>query len=117
VYTTISYTYCISQKKRHNLTIDQYNDSLNKQEAGFHLTLGIKALGPGVSRVDIYMELVYISTPFISLALQGKSLFWELRGLSPNLHINVSVSDLYIYSQDRSIYFLQKNRQIDRGNT
>ncbi len=23
-------------------------------------------------------------------------LFWELRGLSPNLHINVSVSDLYI---------------------
>jgi hypothetical protein len=25
-------------------------------------------------------------------------LFWELRGLSPNLHIHVSVSDLYIQS-------------------
>jgi hypothetical protein len=23
-------------------------------------------------------------------------LFWELRGLSPNFHIHVSVSDLYI---------------------
>ncbi len=36
-------------------------------------------------------------------------LFWELRGLSPNFHIPVSVSDLYIYSQDRSTYFLQQN--------
>jgi hypothetical protein len=43
-------------------------------------------------------------------------LFWELRGLSPNFHINVSVSDLYIYSQDRSTHFLQSNRQIDRWN-
>ncbi len=25
----------------------------------------------------------------------------ELRGLSPNFHIHVSVSDLYIYSQDQ----------------
>jgi hypothetical protein len=30
----------------------------------------------------------------------------ELRGLSPNFHIYVSVSDLYIYSQNRSTYFL-----------
>ncbi len=28
----------------------------------------------------------------------------ELRGLGPNVHINVSVGDLYIYSQDRSTY-------------
>ncbi len=31
-------------------------------------------------------------------------LSWELRGLSPNFHIQVSASDLYIYSQDRSTY-------------
>jgi hypothetical protein len=43
-------------------------------------------------------------------------LFWELRGLSPNFHVHVSVSDLYIYSQDRPTYFLQQNRQIDSGN-
>ncbi len=40
-------------------------------------------------------------------------LFYELRGLSPNFHIRVSVRDL---SQDRSTYFLQQNRQIDCGN-
>ncbi len=55
-------------------------------------------------------------------ALQRKSrlfsvlLFWELRGLSPNFHIRVSVNDLYIYSHDRSTYYLQQNRQIDCGN-
>jgi hypothetical protein len=38
-------------------------------------------------------------------------LIWELRGLSPNFHIDVSVSDLYI----QSTYFLQQNRQIDCG--
>jgi hypothetical protein len=43
-------------------------------------------------------------------------LFWELRGLSPNFQVHVSVSDLYIYSQDRPTYFLQQNRQIDSGN-
>ncbi len=32
-------------------------------------------------------------------------LFWELRSLSLNFHIHVSVSDLYIYSQDPSTYF------------
>jgi hypothetical protein len=31
-------------------------------------------------------------------------LFWELRGLSPNFYIRVSVSD-FIYSQDWSTYF------------
>jgi hypothetical protein len=43
-------------------------------------------------------------------------LFWEFRGLSPNFLIHVSLNELYIYSQDRSTYFLQQNRQIDRGN-
>ncbi len=33
-------------------------------------------------------------------------LSWELRGLSPNFHIHVSVSDLYtVYSYVRSTYF------------
>jgi hypothetical protein len=51
--------------------------------------------------------------------LQRKShlcfLYWELHGLSPNFHIHVSVSDLYIPRIDPHI-FLQQNRQIDRGN-
>jgi hypothetical protein len=57
-------------------------------------------------------------------ALRGKShlciFFWKLRGLSPNFHIHVTVSDLYIYSQDRSLIgphiSLQQNRQTDPGN-
>ncbi len=43
-------------------------------------------------------------------------LFWELRGLSPNFHIHVSVSHLYIPRIGPHKYFLQPNRQIDRGN-
>jgi hypothetical protein len=42
-------------------------------------------------------------------------LFWELRVLSPNFHIHVSVSDLYIPRIGPHI-FLQQNRQIDQGN-
>jgi hypothetical protein len=34
---------------------------------------------------------------------------------SVNFHIHVSVSDFF--PKDRSTYFLQQNRQIDRGNT
>jgi|LakMenE18May11ns_1017448.scaffolds.fasta_scaffold5863496_1 hypothetical protein len=30
----------------------------------------------------------------------------ELRGLSPDFHIHVSVSDLYVYSHIRPTYFL-----------
>jgi hypothetical protein len=41
-------------------------------------------------------------------------LFWELRGLSPNFHIHVSVSDLYMYSEVCPHIFA--SRQIDRGN-
>jgi hypothetical protein len=37
-------------------------------------------------------------------------LFWELRGLSPNFHIHVSVSDFYIPRIGPYI-FLQQNRQ------
>jgi hypothetical protein len=39
----------------------------------------------------------------------------ELRGPSPNYHIHVSVSDLYIPRIGPHI-FLQQNRQTDRGN-
>ncbi len=42
-------------------------------------------------------------------------LFWELRGLSPNFHIHVSVSDLYIPRIAPHIS-LQQNRQTDPGN-
>jgi hypothetical protein len=38
----------------------------------------------------------------------------ELRGLSPNFHIHVSVSDLYIPRTGPHI-FLQQNRQTDPG--
>ncbi len=36
-------------------------------------------------------------------------LFWELRGLSPNFHIHVSVSDLYILRIGPHIWLQQKN--------
>ncbi len=39
----------------------------------------------------------------------------KLRGLSPNLHIYVSVSDLHIPTVGPHI-FLQQNRKTDRGN-
>jgi hypothetical protein len=40
----------------------------------------------------------------------------KMRGLIPNTYIHVSVSDLYVYSQDRSPILLQPNRQTDDGN-
>jgi hypothetical protein len=42
-------------------------------------------------------------------------LFWELRGLSPNFHIHVSVSHSYIPRIGPHIS-LQQNRQTDPGN-
>ncbi len=42
-------------------------------------------------------------------------LFWELSGLSPNFHIHVSASDLYI-PRIGSHIFLQQNRQTDPGS-
>jgi hypothetical protein len=39
----------------------------------------------------------------------------ELRGYSPNFHIHVSVSDLYITTIDRSI-LLQENMWTDPRN-
>jgi hypothetical protein len=39
----------------------------------------------------------------------------ELRGLSHNFHIHLSVSDLYV-SRISQHTFLQQNRQINRGN-
>jgi hypothetical protein len=44
--------------------------------------------------------------------LQGK----KMLGLSPNFHIHVSVSNLYIPTIGPPI-FLQQKRQTDRGNT
>jgi hypothetical protein len=41
-------------------------------------------------------------------------LLWELRGLNPNFHIHVSVSDLCIPRIGPNI-FLQQNRQSDPG--
>ncbi len=55
---------------------------------------------------------------FISTATKNPIyvfLFWELRGLSPNFHIYVSVIDLYIPRICPHI-FLQQNRQTDPGN-
>ncbi len=44
-------------------------------------------------------------------------LLWEFRSLSPNFHIRLFCERfVLIYSQDRSTYFLQQNRQIDCGN-
>ncbi len=42
-------------------------------------------------------------------------LSWELRGLSPNFHIHMSVSDLYIPRSSPHIS-LQQNRETDPGN-
>ena len=42
-------------------------------------------------------------------------LFWELRGLSPNFHIHVSVRDLYIPRIGPHIS-LQQKRQTHPGN-
>ncbi len=42
-------------------------------------------------------------------------LFWNLRGLSPNFHIHVFVSDLYIPRIGPHIS-LQQSRQTDPGN-
>jgi hypothetical protein len=39
-------------------------------------------------------------------------LFWELRGLSPNFHIHVSVSDLYIPMIGPHISSSRKGRPI-----
>jgi hypothetical protein len=41
-------------------------------------------------------------------------LFWEMRGLTPNFHVHVSVSDLYIPRIGPHL-FLEQKRRIDRG--
>ena len=40
----------------------------------------------------------------------------ELRGHSPNFHIHVSVSDLYIPTIDQPIYSAEGNMWTDLGN-
>ncbi len=55
----------------------------------------------------------------VASTLQGKSiyvfLFWELRGLSPNFHIHVLLSDLYIPRIGPPI-FPAAEQQTDLGN-
>jgi hypothetical protein len=63
----------------------------------------------------------YVPVVYMALAVHCKEnpiyvfLFWELRSLSPNFHIHVSVSDLYIPRIGPHIS-LQQNRQTDSGN-
>ncbi len=64
-----------------------------------------------------FQTTLFFCSITVCSALQQKShlctvfLFWELRGLSPDFHIHVSVSDLYILGISPHI-FLQQNRQI-----
>jgi hypothetical protein len=68
--------------------------------------------------------LLYIFLFYSPQALHCKEnpiylfLFWELRGLSPNFHIHVSVSDLYIPRIGPHIFLQQstERRQTDPGN-
>ncbi len=63
-----------------------------------------------MDRMSIFKVVHTLMSPLLKLcrwSLHCKEnpiyvfLFWELRGLSPNFHFYVSVSDLRIYSQDR----------------
>ncbi len=81
-------------------------------------------LGVGEGRGELHPALRYLLeglVPFFH-TLQRKILFMyifpeeELRGLSPNFHIHVSVSDIYITRICRRHIFLQQNSQTDRGN-
>jgi hypothetical protein len=57
----------------------------------------------------------YSSIPLTALQRNNAFPEKELRGLSSNFHIHVSVSDLYIPRIGPHI-FLQQNRQTDCGN-
>jgi hypothetical protein len=61
------------------------------------------------------IEMIFTSVPQCNENPIYVFLFCELRSLSPNYHIHVSVSVLYIPRICTHI-FLQKNRQIDRGS-
>jgi hypothetical protein len=60
-------------------------------------------------RLDCQPTLFYKENPIYVL------LFWELRGLSPNFHVHVSMSDFYIPRIGPHIS-LQQNRQTNPGN-
>jgi hypothetical protein len=72
-----------------------------------------------LSYVD--QQLNYRNSPEFNKGLHCKEnpingfLFWELRGLSPNINIHVSVSHSYI-SRIGSHISLHQNRQTDPGN-
>ncbi len=67
----------------------------------------------------IYLENLSLAEKGWAYALQGNPiyvfLFWELRGLSPNFHIHVSVSNIYNPRIFPHIS-LQQNRQTNPGN-
>jgi hypothetical protein len=44
------------------------------------------------------------------------SFFWNLRGLMQSQFSHSCVCERFIYSHDRSTYFLQQNSQTDHGN-
>jgi hypothetical protein len=77
--------------------------------------------------LDTASLLVMVNTTFLHMCRKSKYrtqckenpsyvfLFWKLHSLSPNFHIHVSVSDLYISMIGPHIS-LQQNRQTDPGN-
>jgi hypothetical protein len=64
----------------------------------------------------IARDKAFLSCSLISMHCNGNSvyifLFWELHGLSPNFHIHVSVSDLYIPRISPHISSSRKGRPI-----
>ncbi len=72
---------------------------------------GRKELGP-----ILLFNPLCSPTALFCTALQGKSHlcipFWELRGLTPNFHIYVSVSDLYIPRIGPHISLQQNGRPV-----
>jgi hypothetical protein len=66
-------------------------------------------------KLHLWISLFFLATLEV-MHCNGYSvyvfLFWELRGLSPNFHIHVSVSDLYILSIGPHISSCRKGRPI-----
>ncbi len=71
---------------------------------------GVKTFFRAIQK-DIFHTLQRNNTENSKLIFPGK----ELRGLSPNFHIYVSVSDLYIPTIGLPI-LLQENMWTDHGN-
>jgi hypothetical protein len=72
---------------------------VNLRAAGYLVTIsycvGVFTLGATAKFIDIRPLHCKEDSNYVFLEI-------KLRGLVPNFHIHTSVSDLYIYSQDRS---------------